>query len=183
MSSSFPFEEKMKLAQQGDQKAYTELLKETAHLLRAFLGRRLSDSSQVEDLMQEILLSLHKARHTYEASRPFLPWMFAIANFRLTDFFRKIYRQNSQEMVDFESVQEQIEDERVTQTPGDYELLDKALVSLPPKQRAVIQMMYGEGYTAKETGQKLGMTTTAVKVTAHRAYKFLRQKFEGGEGK
>lgn len=180
-SNIFPFEEKMRLAQQGDQAAYTAVLMEMTPLLRAFISKRLSDHGLVEDIVQEILISIHKARHTYEPSRPFLPWMFAIAHFRLTDHFRRSYRQHAYQMVDFEEVKEHLVDTDVTEAPGDYELLDRALASLPPKQRSVIMMMYSEGYTTNEVAEKLGMTQSAVKVTAHRAYKFLRKKFEGGE--
>lgn len=54
----------------GDKRAYAELLRETVRFLRPFLSRRLSFDSEVKDLLQEILISIRKARHTYDGQRP-----------------------------------------------------------------------------------------------------------------
>ena len=172
----FPFEEKMKSAQAGDKAAYAEVLTELTGILRGFVMKRLSDHGQAEDVVQEILISIHKARHTYEPSRAFLPWVFAIANFRLVDHLRKVYRHREHEGVSYDDIQEHIADD-VTEPHMQSELLNRALATLAPRQRHIIEMMHIEGYTAKEIGNKLGMTPSAVKVAAHRAYKFLREKF------
>src|SRR5664279_3300657 len=75
----------------GDQHAYALLLQATTRLLRPFLAKRLSIGSEVDDLLQEILISVHKARHTYDGNRPYKPWVYAIANFRLQDHLRAHY--------------------------------------------------------------------------------------------
>src|SRR5690606_25837461 len=72
----------MLAGQDGDQTAYRSFLEETSHDVRRFLLRRIP-ASDVDDVLQEILVSLHKARHTYDGERPILPWIFAIARFRL----------------------------------------------------------------------------------------------------
>jgi len=63
----------MKQAQAGDQRAYEALLQETSRLLRPFLAKRLSFTNEVDDLMQEILISIDKARHTHDGNRPYKP--------------------------------------------------------------------------------------------------------------
>ncbi len=82
----------MKLSLNGDQRAYADLLRETSRLLRPFLAKRLSFTNEVDDLLQEILISLHKARHTYDGNRPFKPWIYAIATFRLQIICEPIIR-------------------------------------------------------------------------------------------
>jgi len=47
--------------------------------LSTFLRRRIPDSGELEDVCQEILLTLYQARHTYQPLRPLEPWFFAIA--------------------------------------------------------------------------------------------------------
>ena len=79
----------MKLSLDGDKRAYALLLRETARFLRPFLAKRLNFGSEVDDLLQEILLSIHKARHTYDGERPYKPWAYAIAKFRLQDLFAR----------------------------------------------------------------------------------------------
>jgi RNA polymerase sigma-70 factor (ECF subfamily) len=69
----------MKKAQEGDQIAYQSLLEECAVMIWEFAMRRLSKSDSTEDVAQETLMSIHRARHTYDPSRPFTPWMYAIA--------------------------------------------------------------------------------------------------------
>lgn len=166
----------MQKAQDGDKVAYANLLQEVTGIVRPYLYNKLSDRNHFEDLVQEILLSIHKARHTYEASRPFLPWMFAIAHFRLQDHFRELYRERKHEFTDVDSIKETL----AAPDEHDYEkveIIRKSLSLLPPKQRIVIEMMHVEGYTAQEVAGKTGMSLSAVKVSAYRAYKLLAKRF------
>ncbi|MGC2459271.1 MAG: sigma-70 family RNA polymerase sigma factor, partial [Gallionellaceae bacterium] len=169
------FEALMRQALDGDQRAYAELLRETARLLRPFLSRRLSFDSEVEDLLQEILISIHKARHTYDGQRPYKPWAYAIAKFRLQDYLRMHYADQLRHAVDISELVDNLHED-VTESPISYESISGEVHKLPGKQATILQLMHQEGYTAKEVAQKLGMTESAVKVAAHRAYKVLRQK-------
>src|SRR5512144_3334095 len=90
----------------GDQRAYAALLQQTARLLRPFLAKRLGFADEVEDLMQEILLSVHKARHTYDGNRPYKPWVYAIAKFRLLDHLRTHYSDRLRHAVNFDELEE-----------------------------------------------------------------------------
>lgn len=161
----------------GDQRAYAALLQQTARLLRPFLAKRLGFADEVEDLMQEILLSVHKARHTYDGNRPYKPWVYAIAKFRLLDHLRTHYSDRLRHAVNFDELEENPH-EHVTEAGIDYESIRGEVQKLPGKQATILQLMHQEGYTAKEVAEKMGMTETAVKVAAHRAYKILRQKLE-----
>jgi RNA polymerase sigma-70 factor (ECF subfamily) len=167
----------MRLSQSGDGRAYATLLRETARFLRPFLMKRLSLPNEVDDLLQEILISLHKARHTYDGNRPYKPWVYAIAKFRLQDFLRAHYADQLRHAVDFDELEEMLPAD-VTETAISYESISAEVEKLPAKQRAILQLMHRDGHTAKEVAQKLGMNESAVKVAAHRAYKILRDKLE-----
>ena len=78
----------MALAQEGDKAAYEHLLADILPVLRSFARRRLGDDVAAEDVVQEILLSMHRARRTYRPERPFEPWLFAIARNAVIDFQR-----------------------------------------------------------------------------------------------
>lgn len=161
----------------GDQRAYAILLQKTSRLLRPFLAKRLSFGNEVDDLMQEILVSIHKARHTYDGNRPFKPWVYAIATFRLQDFLRSHYSDHLRHAVDFDELEETLP-ENVTVSELNYESISVEVQKLPEKQATILQLMHQEGYTAKEVAEKMGMNESAVKVAAHRAYKVLRNKLE-----
>ena len=167
----------MKQSLNGDQRAYAELLRETSRFLRPFLARRLSFTNEVDDLLQEILISIHKARHTYDGKRPYKPWVYAIAKFRLQDYLRAHYSDQLHHAVDFDELEESLH-EPVTETGFSYESISGEVQKLPEKQAAILRLLHQDGYTAKEVAEKLGMNESAVKVAAHRAYKVLRSKLE-----
>lgn len=167
----------MRLSQAGDKRAYAELLHETARLLRPFLARRLSRDSEVDDLLQDILISIHKARHTYDGLRPYKPWMYAIANFRLRDHLRAHYADPLRHAMEISEVENVLHND-VTESALDYESIKGEIQKLPETQATILRMMHQEGYTAREVAQRIGMTESAVKVAAHRAYKVLRKKVE-----
>jgi len=167
----------MRKALEGDKHAYAQLLRETARMLRPFVAKRLAAESEINDLLQEILLSIHKARHTYDGQRPYKPWAYAIAKFRLQDFLREHYADRLRHAVELSDVDENLL-EAVTEPATSYESISGEIENLPEKQAAILRLMHRDGYTAKEVAEQLGMKESAVKVAAHRAYKILRSKLE-----
>lgn len=167
----------MKQSLDGDQRAYAELLRETSRFLRPFLAKRLSFTNEVEDLLQEILISIHKARHTYDGNRPYKPWVYAIAKFRLQDYLRAHYSDQLHHAIELSEVEESLP-EHVTETAISYESISGEVQKLPEKQATILRLMHQEGYTAKEVAEKMNMNESAVKVAAYRAYKILRNKLE-----
>ncbi|MGE0278073.1 MAG: sigma-70 family RNA polymerase sigma factor [Nitrospiraceae bacterium] len=167
------FEGLMRLAQQGDRKAYAALFQAITPLLRSFVSNRIRDNSEAEDVVQEILLSVHRASHTYDTERPFKIWMFTIARYRLNDYLRRIYRNSGRSDISLEDLDYEISGPDVTGQRDQREYLDRALSALPEKQRKIVLMMKVEGHTAEETARAMNMSVSAVKVAAHRAYKVL----------
>jgi RNA polymerase sigma-70 factor (ECF subfamily) len=167
----------MRKSLDGDKHAYAEILQETSRFLRPFLAKRLSFTNEVDDLLQEILLSIHKARHTYDGKRPYKPWVYAIARFRLQDYLRAHYSDHLHHADDLSELENYLH-ENVTESAFTYESISGEVEKLPQKQAAILQLMHQEGYTAKEVAKKLGMNESAVKVAAHRAYRVLREKLE-----
>ena len=161
----------------GDQQAYGKLLREVAELSKRYVRRKIGGSADGDDIIQEILISVHKALHTYDISRPCMPWLAAIMHYRVSDWLRTRYQQLESQKVPLDDVEECLLAD-VTQSPLEYEHVTKAVNSLPNGQQAVIKAMYSEDLSVKETADKLGMGISAVKVTAHRAYKKLRERLE-----
>lgn len=165
----------MRDALAGDKRAYAAALEHCVRLLRPYLSRRVADRAAVEDLVQEILISVHKARHTYDANRPFAPWLFAIAQYRLKDFLRARYKDRLHYAAD---ISEMEIGEDVTESAFSYESIKEEISQLPEKQATILELMHHEGCTAKEVAARMGMTESAVKVSAHRAYKILKTRLE-----
>ena len=159
---------------EGNQAAYAKFLDTITRFLRRMVGRRLAHSD-VEDVVQEVLISIHKARHTYNGQRPIMPWLVSIANFRITDHLRKHYAQLRHQTIDIDELENILVD--VTKDATNYESINELLEGVPEKQKQILTMMHVEDYTAKEVGVQLNMKESAVKVAAHRAMKKIREKF------
>lgn len=157
-----------------DAASYTLFLQTIAPLMRRLACRKLSPAD-AEDTCQEILISIHKARHTYDGERPIMPWLLAIAQFRINDCLRKTYAGSRHESVDIDELAEVLAD--VTKTGTDDESIENILKDVAEREQRILTMMHVDGYTAKETGAQLGMTESAVKVAAHRAIKKIREAF------
>jgi RNA polymerase sigma-70 factor, ECF subfamily len=82
----------MVAAQGGDAHAYESLLRSVLPLLRAVAGQRLADDGDVEDAVQDTLLTIHQLRHTYRAPRPLRPWIVAICEHRCIERKREAGR-------------------------------------------------------------------------------------------
>lgn len=160
----------MAKAQAGDKAAYAQLLQEITGLLRGFIAARTESTEAAEDVVQETLLSIHCSRHTFRQGRPFAPWMYAIARFRLADHWRKQARR-----VVCDPLEDNINAPEISSSLGSH--VQDALNDLPEKQRRVVELLKMQGLSLKEAAEKLRMTESALKVTAHRAYKRLRRQF------
>src|SRR2546425_1131336 len=92
--------ELMRRAQSGDAAAYVQLLEDITPRVRQFVRRQrfFLGVEGIEDLVQDILLSLHSVRATYDPTRPFMPWLFAIARNRLADGARRYSRTEAREI-------------------------------------------------------------------------------------
>lgn len=158
----------------GNQTDYAKFLGRAGLIIRKIVVARIA-SSAAEDIVQEVLISIHKARHTYDGMRPILPWLVSITRFRITDYLRKYYSSHSHLTSDIKILEDVLAD--VTESIGTNESVDELLENTPEKHKKILTMMHVEGYTAKEIGKQLKMNESAVKVAAHRAIKKIREKF------
>jgi RNA polymerase sigma factor (sigma-70 family) len=173
------FRRLMGRAQSGDSGAYAELLKEVTLVLRRVYRRQKNflRDQDIEDLVQDTLLSLHSVRATYDPSRPFMPWLLAIARNRFVDGARRYSRQGAREVA--------IEDPDVTfkapstntirEAFGDPQALHRAIDQLPSGQRDAIEMLKLREMSLNEASEASGISIGALKVATHRAMKALRR--------
>lgn len=164
----------MEEAQGGNQASYRQLLGEIAPFVQRILLKSLSKKDFAEDIVQEVLISVHKAMNTYDPTRPFMPWLMAIVNFRRTDYLRSHYAARENLSAPLEDLD--LENVTFDHHEGEYRDIEKALTSLPAKQREVFDLVKMKGYSAKEVSEKTGMSVSAVKVSVHRSLQKLKEK-------
>lgn len=163
----------MGLAQAGDGAAYKQLLEDVTPYLRALTTRRLPALSDVEDVVQDILLTVHSIRATYDPALPFGPWLKAIAMRRIADRLRYQYRRNTREREIFDD-EDFAAEENANMHAMDHDGLRDAVWHLSPAERQAIRMLKLDEMSLKEASAKSGMSVTALKVAAHRGMARLR---------
>jgi RNA polymerase sigma factor (sigma-70 family) len=168
----------MKAAQAGDQDAYIKLLQEVTIRLRRIVRRSRSflSDQDIEDLVQDILLSLHSVRATYDPQRPFMPWLLAIIRNRIADGARRYARTSSREVrTDSLDVTFASENANTTAEVFGEQDLKNAIADLPAAQRTAVEMLKLREMSLKEAAAASGMSIGALKVAAHRAVIALRK--------
>lgn len=161
----------MTLSQAGDRQAYATLLAECQKWLKRFYARRIVPH-QIDDLVQDTLLSLHQKIASYDPARPFLPWLAAIARYRWVDQLRKVYRADETDF-DESFAAENSEPAIVARIS-----LDRMFSYLPPAQARVIELVKIKGLTISEASHASGQSESLVKVNIHRGLKKLATMIE-----
>ncbi|PWT78702.1 MAG: hypothetical protein C5B58_14895 [Acidobacteria bacterium] len=160
----------MARAQKGDREAFQALFKEIGPVITRFLHRRVPDQNEIKDICQEVLLAVYKSRHTYQAERPFEPWLFAIV-WRLSgEHFRK-GRQCSALHLLGEQIAD-VEGESRAELAAE---LREALQELSPSQLEALNLTNVLGLSVMEASQRAGTSVGSMKVRMHRAYKALKE--------
>lgn len=179
------FREQMAQAQAGDQSAYAALLRDCVPLIRRIAHARGIRPDLVDDVVQDTLLTIHRARHTYDPARPFTPWLRAIVQRRGIDVLRRTGRQAKRELhapLAYEAHPDPSSgaDQAITDR-NRAERLAHAVKQLPPGQRQALEHLGMQERSLAEAAIVTGRTTGALKVNLHRALKSLRVIMGGSE--
>jgi RNA polymerase sigma-70 factor, ECF subfamily len=158
----------MERAQNGDKEAFQVLFQELGPLITGFIRRRVRDQMEVEDVCQEALIAVYKSRQTYQPSRPFEPWLFAVVRNVTADYLKR-QRYGWQEPM--ESLPEvRVEDETSLALE-----VREALAALSLNQIEALKLTKILGLSVEEASQRAGTSTGSMKVRVHRAYESLKR--------
>jgi RNA polymerase sigma-70 factor (ECF subfamily) len=168
----------MAAANDGDGDTYSRLLHALAPLIRQIVRREVHfvGSDEVEDVVQNVLLSVHSVRATYDPGRPFMPWLLAIVRRRIVDAGRRRARRTGREValdentVTFTLAATNTYRERLVEV----EALKIAIGSLPRAQRQAVELLKLQGMSLRGAASVTGSSVGALKVATHRAIAALR---------
>lgn len=164
-------------AQAGDESAYRQLLTELTSVIGNFLRSRFGNHHFIEDCVQETLIAIHQARHTYDQHRPFRPWLFAIVRHKAIDTLRM--QRTRQRITNQYQGEQEILSRTSQRSEAEGEVIKGRLFELLSAQhREVLVLTKIIGFSIAEAADKLNISESLVKVRTHRAIRKLKQIME-----
>ena len=129
-------------------------------------------TAESEDIVQDVLISVHRAKHTYDSAKPFGPWLIAIIKRRLIDRYRSEKRFIADNIDDFagQVFSPESLDDKV--------LVQEILGSLSPEQAQALLGTEIHGLSGEEMAERLKMNPSALRVMVHRTLKAIRKAVE-----
>lgn len=169
----------MRAANAGDATAYRRVLEALALWLRPIVKRGLYRAGRgledVEDIVQETLLAVHTKRHTWDSREPLEPWVRAIAHHKLVDTLR---RRGFHHHLPIDGYFDQL---AAQPDASAFAATNDLLSVLTPGARQIVEGISLEGRSAREVGDRLGMSEGAVRVALHRALRRLAAAYKRGD--
>jgi RNA polymerase sigma-70 factor (ECF subfamily) len=173
----------MRMFREGDESAFDALFRRWSGRVLRFLERMIREPAVAEDLLQETFLRVHRARESWEPSARFSTWLFTIATNLALNELRRPYRHSPHESAegdpggarrelaaDASAVDEVVHARRLG---GEVE---RALTSLPERQRAALWLTAVEGLSYAEVAGSLGTSPSSVKALVHRGRSALAEQ-------
>ena len=174
----------MTAAQTGDRAAYETLLRDCVSFIVNIARRQGVPPDRTDDVVQEVLLTVHRARATYDRRRSFDAWLRVIVERRAVDVLRQMYRGVRE--VHAPLAYESHADEAVDPLAGiEYKekvkRIGAALAELPRRQREAVHHLMLDEKSLDDAAVLTGRSKGSIKVNLHRALNALRLKMNRGD--
>ena len=189
--SNLPDADVARLAQQGREPAFRELVRRYERPVFSLVFRMVRDTATAEDLAQDTFIKVLNHIDKYRPEFKFSSWLFKVANNVAIDFLRR--RQlstvsidgapNASSVADIEATRFDIADksESALEAMEAKELgssIERAIGALRPEYRSCIMLRHVEGRSYEEIAATLDLPLGTVKTYIHRARHQLRESLE-----
>lgn len=161
----------MLASQRGDSRAHRALLGALIPVLQRYFARKGVNDAEIDDLVQMTLIAVHERGDTYDQGKPFAPWVYAIARYKMIDQFRR--RRNH---IGLDDVGEFADERDFTLAITARLDVNAHLATLPEKQAAAVRAIRIEQISVAETAAREGLSPSDVKISVHRGLKALAKR-------
>ena len=141
--------------------------------LKAFLHSKVSDSTEVDDLLQEILIKTFNGFHTVKSEDSIKAWLYKIANNSIIDFYRK---QAKARELTAEQLWYVEDDEDIKQSLA--ECIVPFIEALPSDTAELLTAIDINGQSQKSYAEALGISYSTLKSRVQKGRMELRAVFE-----
>jgi RNA polymerase sigma-70 factor (ECF subfamily) len=164
-------------AQSGDAEAYRRFLTSVLPFVQALVRRRTWSEDMAADVVQDVLLTVHRVRHTYEPGRPVKPWLAAIAARRSIDAMRRRGRIGAREVHNVPAYETFADPQANREEAADSaRTLAQMTSSLSKGQKEALDLLKVKEMSLAEASVVSGQSVASLKVNVHRAIKKMRLK-------
>jgi len=180
---SSPDRDLVERTRRGEVDAYGELVRRYQTSVFNVCYRLLGERQEAEDLAQDAFLRGYRRLATFDADRPFGPWIRKVAsNLSLNALQKRAswglpFDEERDERIDVDQLDPADEQERGEQTAR----LRQALSELPPHYRAVIELRHFQDLSYEEMARSLALPLSDVKTHLFRARRFLARRLRAGD--
>lgn len=170
--------ELMREYQQGRFEAFDDLYEALSPALRRYLLSHTRDGARADDLVQDVFLQLHRARHTYDPAYPVTPWVMAIArHVWLMD--RRTQSRRPWAPEDVTEMELPVRGEAAAYAAKAD--VRRALGQVAATRRSAVIQHHVLGWSFKEIAEKTGIAETAAKLRSSRGMAQLRTLLKGSK--
>jgi RNA polymerase sigma-70 factor (ECF subfamily) len=179
--------ELIRAAQQGDQAAFEELVRQYDQPVLRLALHLTGSEHEAKDIYQEAFLKAYRNLGSFRFECSFYTWMYRIVSNLCMDYLRRrqVRKEDSGVRVNSEGEEvdllEQLPDERAGASPEQDlmrrelgQRIAKALTKLNPRERMVFEMKHYQGLKLRTIGEALNTTEETAKNTLFRATQKLR---------
>jgi len=163
------------LAQNGKTEAFGLLYEKFMGRIYSYLYLRTGQTSQAEDMTQEVFLRAFHGIGNYRCRGiPFPGWLLRIAHNLVVDFYRK---EGKRQIIPLDDAWMPSTDNPETMAELNLDIAEirKAMTGLPPAQREAFSLRFVAGLSVSETAEVMGKSEGAVKTLQHEAVVKLRK--------
>ncbi len=164
----------------GDPEAVSSLMGRYREPVFHFLCRWLGDREEALDVTQEVFFRVWQKAHQYDERYPLTPWIYRIASNLCTDHYRRKNSRVHSNRVEWEERHHR--NERPGRSPEQVALqremlqrVRRAMATLPPRQRQVLQLRLLHQYQLREIAEAQGISLGTVKSTLHSGLSRVRE--------
>lgn len=127
------------------------------------------------DLVQEVFLGVYRNLGTYRGDGAFAAWLFRIASFRCTDYLRRRRPADPLDEATMEAEPRAAFDPALAAAATDANRhVLRALATLPPAQRHVVELKFFQHCTFDEIGERLAISPNTAKTRLYSALRKLK---------
>lgn len=177
--------ELMLRAGEGDVAAFQELVEIHQSAVIGTVAKMLGSPSEAEDIAQQVFVRVWKSAKRYKPQAKFTTWLFTITRNLVFNEVRRRQRKPTVSVEEREEESHQVVEDKATVTPDQDVLqaelesaIDKAIESLPEKQRIAVILRRYEEMPYEEIGKVISMSVPAVKSLLFRARSQLKEALQ-----